>query len=178
MFHLVFRHLDGRVGTLNTALCPYQCATNYTATIVMQGEDMHHGYYSSPDFKDHKAAQVAMIDRSLEWAYGAEAASRTENQNALKKTLRKLKAFVDVGCGVGGSSRHIYQQYAPRGATAVGISLSPYQVQRATELTAAAGLAPAVRFQVADALNMPFRDKSFDLGKWWRKRLIAVEQPS
>jgi tocopherol O-methyltransferase len=153
------------VGLSKQNVAPVSCVN---AGVLIKGEDMHHGYYPNADFKDHKAAQVAMIDRSLEWAYGKDTADRSENQGAMKRALGKVKSFIDVGCGVGGSSRHIYQRYAPRSATAVGISLSPYQVQRANELTQAAGLSSAVKYQVADALNMPFRDKSFDLGKYRR----------
>lgn len=126
---------------------------------------MHHGYYPTPDFKDHKAAQVGMIDRSLEWAYGGGAGDRQHDQSVLRRALSKMKAFVDVGCGVGGSSRHIQREYAPRAAKGVGISLSPYQVARAQQLTASANLSANLEYRVADALNMPFRDKSFDLGE-------------
>ena len=47
--------------------------------------------------------------------------------------------MVDVGCGIGGSSRHIARKY---GCEAVrGITLSPKQAQRANDITAAEGLA-------------------------------------
>lgn len=112
------------------------------------GEDMHHGYYPTPDFKDHKAAQVDMIDRSLAWAYGGD------------ELPSPPKSMVDVGCGVGGSSRHIARKY---GCTAKGISLSPYQIKRAKEFTTTAGLDSRVEYQVADAMNMPFQEGQFDL---------------
>ena len=126
---------------------------------------MHHGYYPTPDFKDHKAAQVDMIDRSLEWAYAGDGVPRFQSQAILQAAMKKVKAFIDVGCGVGGSSRHIYRKYASKGTKAVGISLSPFQVARATELTAAANLTEAIKYQVTDALKMPFKDNSFNLGK-------------
>ena len=44
----------------------------------------------------------------------------------------------------------------------LGISLSPKQVQRATELAAEKGLSNA-EFRVMDALKMDFPDNSFDL---------------
>lgn len=44
----------------------------------------------------------------------------------------------------------------------VGVSLSPKQVARAEQLSAAVGLADKCQFQVADALDMPFPDSSFD----------------
>lgn len=125
---------------------------------------MHHGYYESSNSKDHKAAQVNMIDRSLEWAYGV-GVDRDQDRILLKKKLSQMKAFVDVGCGVGGSSRHIARKYGRRpGVRGSGISLSPYQIQRAKEFTTAANLTSVLDYQVADAMNMPFKDKNFDLG--------------
>lgn len=52
-----------------------------------------------------------MIDEVLEWA-----------------GVQSAKAMVDVGCGIGGSSRHISRKF---GCTARGITLSPYQVRLA-----------------------------------------------
>lgn len=49
------------------------------------------------------------------------------------------------------------------GCTAQGITLSPVQAARANELSAAAGLGEKCSFQVADALNQPFADSTFDL---------------
>lgn len=49
------------------------------------------------------------------------------------------------------------------GARCHGITLSPYLVQKATELTAAQGLAEKVSFQVADATEQPFPDGQSDL---------------
>ncbi len=110
---------------------------------------MHHGYYPTPDFKDHKAAQRLMIENSLRWAMGSEFKSSFAG-----------KKMVDVGCGVGGSSRYIIHKY---GGSANGISLSPFQVQRAKELSAKLNLSHSLNYQVADALNMPFKDNQFDL---------------
>lgn len=111
------------------------------------GEHMHHGYYPTPDYKDHHGAQIDMIDRSIDWAYGND-------------SNRIPKSMVDVGCGVGGSSRHIARRF---GCTAKGLSLSPYQIQRAKEFTKDQGLDGRVEFMVADAMNMPFPSNTFDL---------------
>lgn len=109
---------------------------------------MHHGYYPTPDFRDHQAAQRLMIEKSLEYAY--------------KKPFPQFsgKKMVDVGCGVGGSSRYIVKKY---GGSAEGLSLSPYQVQRANAFSAKVNLSHALHYQVADAMNMPFPNNSFDL---------------
>mmetsp|Transcript_25030 Transcript_25030/g.39585 ORF Transcript_25030/g.39585 Transcript_25030/m.39585 type:complete len:358 (+) Transcript_25030:71-1144(+) len=107
------------------------------------GEHMHHGYYPEGVKVDHKEAQIDMINRSLDWA-----------------GVVKADNVVDVGCGIGGSSRHIARRY---GGRTTGITLSPVQAARATALSEAQGLGDRCRFQVADALNMPFEENSFDL---------------
>jgi tocopherol O-methyltransferase len=107
------------------------------------GEHMHHGYYIPANRTDHQQAQVDLIDEVLKWA-GAEKATKV----------------VDVGCGIGGSSRHIARKF---GCSTEGITLSPYQAGRGNELAKEQGLADTCNFQVADALEMPFADNSFDL---------------
>lgn len=114
---------------------------------------MHHGYYPTPEYSNHKAAQIDMIDRSLIWAYGSD---------HFKSAMQSIRSFIDVGCGVGGSSRHIAKTYgAERG---VGISLSPYQIKRAKAFTEAANLSSVLEYRVEDAMKMPFANNSFDLG--------------
>ena len=53
----------------------------------------------------------------------------------------KPKKIVDVGCGIGGSSRYLARKY---GAEVVGITLSPKQARRATEISASVGLSNKV----------------------------------
>ena len=142
---------------------------------------MHHGFYPSIRYRDHQAAQVGMVDRALEWAYSAnkqqsavqgvesgtaaEDAQRLPDQSRLRAALQKMRAFVDVGCGVGGSSRHIARAYGRKDVRGVGISLSPYQIKRAKQFTAAANLTSNLEYKVVDAMHMPFPDNSFDLGE-------------
>ena len=104
---------------------------------------MHHGYYKPEDRTDHVQAQIDMIDEVLKWA------DVTSATNA-----------VDVGCGIGGSSRHIAKKF---NCKAQGITLSPYQAGRGNELAKEQGLSEQTTFQVADALDMPFDDNQFDL---------------
>ena len=106
------------------------------------GEHMHHGYYGpdGAEKKERRQAQIDLIEAVLQWADIAQA-----------------KAILDVGCGIGGSSLYLAERY---GATATGITLSPVQANRATERAQEANI--AATFQVADALQMPFADGSFD----------------
>jgi tocopherol O-methyltransferase len=116
----------------------------------MWGDHLHHGYYpldeSSGKRKpvSNQQAQIDMIDNVLEWA-----------------NVREVKNMLDVGCGLGGSSRHVADIYPD--ASATGITLSPYQAKRGNEISKSKGLGERVRLQVADALYQPFDDASFDL---------------
>ncbi|KAI5067555.1 hypothetical protein GOP47_0018083 [Adiantum capillus-veneris] len=119
------------------------------------GEHMHHGFYDvglplpAALSADHRAAQVRMIEESLAWA-GISGESKVKTQP---------QRILDVGCGIGGSSRYLAHKYD---AHVLGITLSPVQAKRATQVTSSAGLSDRVKFQVADALNQPFPDEQFD----------------
>jgi tocopherol O-methyltransferase len=56
-----------------------------------------------------------------------------------------LLQMVDVGCGIGGSSRYISQKF---GCQAEGITLSDVQAARANELSSEQGLGQQCHFQV------------------------------
>lgn len=107
------------------------------------GEHMHHGYYGAAgnERKERRQAQIDLIEELLKWG-----------------EVDQAKQILDVGCGIGGSSLYLAEKF---GAIATGITLSPVQANRATERAKAAGINAS--FQVADALNMPFPDQSFDL---------------
>ncbi|MGF1480811.1 MAG: methyltransferase domain-containing protein [Cyanophyceae cyanobacterium] len=107
------------------------------------GEHMHHGYYGRAGTTkiERRQAQIDLIEELLRWA-GVEQA---EN-------------IIDVGCGIGGSTIYLAQKYQ---ATATGITLSPVQAARAIERAKMFGV--KTEFQVANALDMPFADNSFDL---------------
>lgn len=108
------------------------------------GEHMHHGYYGSTgkEKKNRRQAQIDLIEEFLNWGGVGQA-----------------EQILDVGCGIGGSSLYLAQKFNAR---AVGITLSPVQASRATQRAQEAGLAAEVQFQVADALDMPFADDTFD----------------
>lgn len=112
------------------------------------GEHMHHGYYG-PDgnYKlDRRQAQINLIEEVLTWADDF--------------TTNRPQNILDVGCGIGGSSLYLAEKF---GAKVTGITLSPVQANRAKERAQAAGLQARTDFQVANALEMPFADNSFDL---------------
>ncbi|XP_020589748.1 probable tocopherol O-methyltransferase, chloroplastic [Phalaenopsis equestris] len=115
------------------------------------GEHMHHGFYdadSSTTLSGHRTAQIRMVEEALRFAGVSDV------------PLKKPNRIVDVGCGIGGSSRYLAKKYA---AQVQGITLSPVQAKRAQDLAMAEDLADKVSFQVADALEQPFPDGHFDL---------------
>ena len=82
------------------------------------GEHMHHGFYPGGRKRsDHRAAQVDMVDSALAWA-GV----------GVGGDLVRPGRVLDVGCGIGGSSRHMARKF---GCAAAGITLSPVQAARA-----------------------------------------------
>lgn len=113
------------------------------------GEHMHHGYYGTDgkQRKERRQAQIDLIEELLQWA-----------------DVEQARHILDVGCGIGGSSLYLVQKYALKcDARATGITLSPFQANRATQRAQAIGLSQKAEFLVADAQNMPFTDNSFDL---------------
>ena len=115
------------------------------------GEHMHHGYYG-PDGKQKKnrrQAQIDMIEELLHWGAANEASS-----------LWPPSSILDIGCGIGGSTVYLAEKF---NATATGITLSPVQAKRAKERAESANLSQGTNFIVADALDMPFPDESYDL---------------
>lgn len=108
------------------------------------GEHMHHGYYGATgnEKKDRRQAQIDLIEELLIWAGVGHA-----------------DHILDVGCGIGGSSLYLAEKF---NASATGITLSPVQASRAAQRAEEADLASRVSFEVADALEMPFNDDSFD----------------
>lgn len=109
------------------------------------GEHMHHGYYGRiGNYKiNRRQAQIDLIEELLIWS-----------------GVKDVENILDVGCGIGGSSLYLAQKYA---AQVTGITLSPVQANRATERAQEWGLEDRVSFQVADAMEIPFPDNSFDL---------------
>ena len=107
------------------------------------GEHIHLGFYPSGKKNiDFRKAKVRFVHELVKWS-------------GLDK-LPKGSRVLDVGCGIGGSSRILAEYY---GFHVTGITISPAQVKRARELTPH-GL--NCNFQVMDALDLKFEDGSFD----------------
>ena len=108
------------------------------------GEHIHLGHYGSPPkSKDFIAAKHDFVHEMVRWG-------------GLDKLPPKT-TLLDVGCGIGGSSRILAKDYD---FDVTAVTISPQQVKRARELTPEGVDA---KFAVDDAMALSFPDASFDV---------------
>ena len=108
------------------------------------GEHIHLGHYGSPPGrKDFLTAKIDFVHEMAKWG-------------GLDK-LPSGTTLLDVGCGIGGSSRILAKDYE---FDVTGVTISPQQVKRAQELTPEG---VSAKFMVDDAMQLSFPDASFDV---------------
>jgi MPBQ/MSBQ methyltransferase len=108
------------------------------------GEHIHLGHYGSPpQKKDFLKAKSDFVHEMARWGGLDQLPAGTK--------------VLDVGCGIGGSSRILAKDY---GFDVTGVTISEEQVRRAKELTPADVDA---KFQVDNAMSLSFPDESFDV---------------
>lgn len=118
------------------------------------GEHIHLGYYNEEEMaagynkKDFIQAKYDFIDEMMKFG-------------GIDPSVDSGAKVLDVGCGFGGTSRYLADKLGPK-ADVTGITLSPNQVKRGTELAEERGLSNA-KFTVMNALEMDFPDNSFDI---------------
>ncbi|MEM7034116.1 MAG: class I SAM-dependent methyltransferase [Chloroflexota bacterium] len=97
-------------------------------------------------------------------------ADKLSLNECLKQSVREIVTYLqldplqnplilDAGCGVGGASLLIGQEYA--GIETMGLSLIPKQIDQAQRLQNARQIT-TTHFQVANLLHVPFKDATFD----------------
>ena len=108
------------------------------------GEHIHLGHYGSPPrSKDFLKAKADFVHEMVKWGQ--------------LEALPPGTTLLDVGCGIGGSSRILARDYQ---FDVTGVTISPQQVNRAQQLTPESVTA---RFKVDDAMQLSFPDASFDV---------------
>jgi MPBQ/MSBQ methyltransferase len=133
-----------RYESSNTVANSYDQWTDDGILEFYWGEHIHLGHYGSPPRrKDFLAAKADFVHEMVRWG-GLD-------------RLPRGTTVLDVGCGIGGSSRILARDY---GFDVTGVTISPNQVRRAQQLTPAGVTA---RFQVDDAMALSFADASFDV---------------
>ncbi|AFZ03303.1 methyltransferase domain-containing protein [Calothrix sp. PCC 6303] len=141
---VVYLSTSRRYESSNTVANSYDEWTEDGILEFYWGEHIHLGHYGSPpQQKDFLAAKSDFVHEMVRWG-------------GLDK-LPPGTTVLDVGCGIGGSSRILARDY---GFAVTGITISPQQVKRAQELTPQG---VSAQFQVDDAMALSFPDGSFDV---------------
>ena len=147
LIYLIFWRMKARKFiSSKTVASAYDSWTQDKLLERLWGEHIHLGFYP-PNKKniDFREAKIQFVHELVHWS-------------GLDKLPRGSR-ILDVGCGIGGSSRILAGYY---GFNVIGITISPAQVKRAIELTSD-GI--NCDFQVMDALDLKFEDGAFD-GIW------------
>jgi tocopherol O-methyltransferase len=136
------------------------------------GEHMHHGYYGADgkERKEHRQAQVDMVAEVLKWGKidaGYQMPSTrpsdqvTERSSDSEPLTGNCYQILDLGCGVGGSSRLLAKWFD---AEVLGLTLSEVQAENARKYTQQAGLQNQIEFRVQDMMTLTAEaDGLFDL---------------
>lgn len=99
------------------------------------------------------------------WLAGDDPASMTEAQDRLTRMFIERTPVapgyrvLDVGCGTGKPAVELVRT---TGCRAVGITVSRWQVDEARRYVAERGFADRVEIELADAMELPYEDASFD----------------
>ncbi|KAI1870121.1 hypothetical protein JX265_006291 [Neoarthrinium moseri] len=109
----------------------YNVASDYYYSLW--GQHIHHGYFRSPS-ETKEEAQVNLIKYLLELS-----------------VLPKSSNVLDVGCGIGGTSRYLAKE---QGCNVTGVTISGRQVEIAKRLTLAENPTPETNAS-AEALPYP-----------------------
>jgi len=122
--------------------------------------------YYERTWLDYRLAWFGSED--LAFHFGYHDAEHVSHHAALLNSNRVLADLagiapgdrvLDAGCAVGGSSAWLASH---RGASVVGITIVPSQVELARRLVRKRGLEDRVRFELADYCATPYPDASFD----------------
>jgi cyclopropane fatty-acyl-phospholipid synthase-like methyltransferase len=116
--------------------------TNRLITLF-QGGNMHYGYWTGPD-----------DDSTFE-----QAGARLTDIMIEKLGVKPGHRVLDLGCGLGGPAVRLARA---TGAQVLGISISAKDVELADALARAEGVHGQVRFQHANAMDLPYPPESFD----------------
>ena len=125
IFTIVWRIKARKYISSGTVASAYDAWTQDKLLERLWGEHIHLGFYSSGKKNiDFRIAKVQFVHELVKWS-------------GLDK-LPKGSRILDVGCGIGGSSRILAKYY---GFNVTGITISPAQVKRARELTPLSSIA-------------------------------------
>ena len=121
-----------------------------------RGEHIHHGYWPTPESKAAESKETAQVNLI--------------NLLLARSQLPDGARVLDVGCGVGGTTRHLASAL---GCAVTGLTISGRQVELATRLTKTAAAAAAAK-EAGGAVAAPDADGFFALGRG-RVRFVELD---
>jgi ubiquinone/menaquinone biosynthesis C-methylase UbiE len=125
---------------------------------IVWGESIHMGYWPDPSNATGSIAEAQV--RLTEIMVG-------------KADIQNGQHMLDVGCGTGGPAIHLARA---KGCRVTGVSVSPKQIEKARQKAMDARLGEQLQFQVANAMELPFPDASFDAA-WAFESLFHMSNP-
>jgi SAM-dependent methyltransferase len=142
--------------------------------------DRIHGYYSPSGLYDKIAEGLRRLGKDISTVTLEDLQPVDEfhiRGDTATKELIALSGFtsemdiLDVGCGIGGSTRRLSHQV---GCRVTGVDLSDEYIDVANRLTQLLDMQERVTFHAASALALPFEENSFD-GAWSIQMNMNVE---
>jgi sarcosine/dimethylglycine N-methyltransferase len=127
------------------------------------------GHYGDTDLRDKLAAALAAAGLGDKRLTPADLAPLDQfHTRGMAATIELGEALaiepgasvIDIGSGLGGPSRYLAAKFD---CTVKGVDLSPAFVGAASYLAERAGMAGKVSYDCANALSLPYPDKSFDV---------------
>jgi len=132
-------------------------------------DHVHLGYWENPDNETWDLAtmrknKLKVVEKQLE--FGLKGASDTLKDRIARASPSNPLQILDLGCGIGGSSRWLAQHFGEERVNVTGITITHYQVNRGNNLTAQRGV-KNVKAVWGDILDMErtagLHDKTFDI---------------
>ena len=126
-------------------------------------------HYGDTDLRDKLAAALAAAGLGDKRLTPADLAPLDQfHTRGMAATIELAEALaikpgasvIDIGSGLGGPSRYLAAKFD---CTVKGVDLSPAFVGAASYLAERAGMAGRVSYDCANALSLPYPDKSFDV---------------
>jgi SAM-dependent methyltransferase len=149
--------------------------------LIMADDIRHiHGYYSPNDLYNKIIQGLHNLGKDLSKVTLDDLLPVDEfhiRGKTATQELIQLSGFtsgmhiLDVGCGVGGSTRRLSHEV---GCRVTGIDLSDQYIDAAERLTQLFNMQERVKFHAASALELPFDDNTFD-GAWSIQMNMNIE---
>lgn len=126
------------------------------------------GHYGGGDLLASIEAGVAALGKSSENVTIEDLAPVDEfhigGRSATIELCERLEVtadsqVLDVGCGIGGATRFVAKTF---NCEVTGVDLAPNYINIARVLTGWTGLEDRIQYEAASALDMPFKEASFD----------------